>query len=591
MAESPKRRSIDIYERISRVITLGFLAAAVIAAAAAPVMAITWSNLPFPGFMVEPTLVANGNGGTDWPGSLLGIAYPQRVVRIAGAGVVNGPEYNAVLATLGFGDEVSFFTQLPDGTQRLYPMVRLVHFPQGEFTRLFWLPYLIGVAYLGIAIWMYRLRGMTRPGRAFVMFGLCTSIVCTLLFDLASTHAGAGVWTAAVAVIGGTLISLALRFPKEWAPVARRPWLLGVPYLFSIGLTLWGVNALANASAPWNYIAAWGYSYRYIGIGILLFLAMMVYRARAPGARVVRQQARIVLAGSMIGFAPIVIWALAPMFGRTVHFNVVLFLPGLLIFPLGVAIAIFRYRLLEVEVILNRTIFYGLLTAILAGVFSVMSGFTQQLFLRTTGRRTDAAIIMTTLVVVSLVEPIKQRTNAFVRTRFKDIPETTGEIKQLGEEVRAFLQMSDAEQLSGHLLTTVANGLRAENGAVSLYGSERLRVVGTYGRWNGDAHLVLPLQVNGVRYGMLAIGPRVDRSPYSQQECLVVADAVGRVAQSIHFATLLRGLMRTVPQGGDDEAPRGAASEPISAQPLELALGAAGLPFRRAAQHPTSSKP
>ena len=178
----------------------------------------------------------------------------------------------------------------------------------------------------------------------------------------------------------------------------------------------------------------------------------------------------------------------------------------------------------------------------LAGIFSVMTGFTQQLFLRTTGRRSDAAIIITTLVIVSLVEPIKQRANTFVRTRFKDIQETTEDLKQFGEEVRGYLQMNDAEQLTGHLLKTAAEGLRAQSGAVSLFNGGRLKLVHTHGRWNGDAHIVLPLQVDGVRYGMFALGPRQDQAPYTQYECKILEDAVGHVAQSIRLATMMRGL-------------------------------------------------
>lgn len=547
-----RTENIDIYERASRVITLGTLIIALCAAVAAPVMAVTWSNRPFPGFSVEPTLVVNGNDGSGWTGRQLGVSYPQRVIRIAGVEVANGAQYNAVLASQSIGANVSVFTELPDGSQRLYPAVPLVRYPISDLVRLFWLPYFIGLAYMFVAIWMHRLRGMTRPGRAFVMFSLCTSLVCMLLFDGSSTHVGAGVWTTALAVIGGTLISLALRFPKEWTPVARRPWLLGLPYLLSIGLALRGLNALADTSAPWNYIAAWGLSYRYTGIGILMFLGMMLYRASAPGAPVVRQQARIVLVASILGFVPIVIWALAPLFGRNIPFNAVLFLPGLLIFPLGVALAIFRYRLLEAEIIVNRTIFYGLLTAVLAGIFGVMTSFTQQLFLRTTGRRSDTAIIITTLVIVSLVEPIKIRANTFVRTYFKEFRETTEEIKQFGEEVKSYLQMSDAEQLTAQLLKTAAAGLRAQSGAVSLFNGDRLKVVHTYGRWNGDAHIVLPLQADGVRYGMLALGPRQDQEAYTQSECRILEEAIGHVSQSIRLAALMRSLPVVIGEGRDD---------------------------------------
>jgi len=63
-ALSPQK--MDILERVSRVITLAVFAVAFLFTLAAPILAISWSKIPFPGFLVEQTLVVNdriGEGG------------------------------------------------------------------------------------------------------------------------------------------------------------------------------------------------------------------------------------------------------------------------------------------------------------------------------------------------------------------------------------------------------------------------------------------------------------------------------------------------------------------------------------------------
>ena len=71
----------------------------------------------------------------------------------------------------------------------------------------------MGAVYLGIGIWIYRLRGQTRPGSTLALFCTVTALTCALLFDTMTTHRMTIVWSVAVALIGGVLIELALRFP------------------------------------------------------------------------------------------------------------------------------------------------------------------------------------------------------------------------------------------------------------------------------------------------------------------------------------------------------------------------------------------
>ncbi len=72
---------------ISHGITISLIVVALFIFLVTPFMAITWSRQPFPGFVVEHTLViANINGG-GWSGQKAGLNYPQRVISVDGESV------------------------------------------------------------------------------------------------------------------------------------------------------------------------------------------------------------------------------------------------------------------------------------------------------------------------------------------------------------------------------------------------------------------------------------------------------------------------------------------------------------------------
>jgi len=87
--------------------------------------------------------------------------------------------------------------------------------------------------------------------------------------------------------------------------------------------------------------------------------------------------------------------------------------------PLAIGLAILRYRLYEIDRIVNRALVYGALTAILAGVFAAATALSQRLFIAVAGQSSDAAIVLTTLVVVAINAPVRKRFDAVVDLYFK----------------------------------------------------------------------------------------------------------------------------------------------------------------------------
>ena len=100
------------------------------------------------------------------------------------------------------------------------------------------------------------------------------------------------------------------------------------------------------------------------------------------------------------------------------QFSFVLSMVALVGLPIAVGIAIFRYRLYEIDVVINRTLVYGPLTALLvlfylAGVVSL-----QYVFRALTGQESQIAIVASTLVIAALFTPLRRRIQSFIDRRF-----------------------------------------------------------------------------------------------------------------------------------------------------------------------------
>jgi hypothetical protein len=536
VSHSQPPRQIDYLERISRVIVLAAFAIALTSFILAPLLAIAWQRQPFPGFQVDQTLVVNANHGQGWGAEVTGIRYPERVVRVAGQRVATSQEFDRIIRSFQVGDRIQVFTISPDGSEHLYPDVKIIAFPRADMMRMFWLPYFVGWAYLAIGIWIYRLRGRTRPGRALAYFCIVTAIATALLFDVSTSHVLSLVWTISLAQIGGALISLAWRFPEEWFPVKYQPAILALPYLISLGLSARALLTLYDFTHPWAYVRTWEAGQRYAGLGSIIFIAVILYRAYAGRNTTVRRQARLMLVGSMAAFFPITLWFVAPLFDRPIAFNPIVFLPTLLFFPLSIGLAILRYQLWEIDNFISYAFVYGASTAILGGVFAALGGFTQLMFIATTGAKSDAAIVITTLIVATAFTPLKAKVQKFVDRNLSEAVDKTGELRAFGEQVRAFVAMNDVALLSQRLLAEAITALNAESGVLSVIMNDQLHPLHTRGKWKGNVALSVPLEFGGQRYGLLQLGPHRDDRPYSDAEGEAMQQVATQVAYAISLA-------------------------------------------------------
>jgi hypothetical protein len=91
---------------------------------------------------------------------------------------------------------------------------------------------------------------------------------------------------------------------------------------------------------------------------------------------------------------------------------------GVIGIPISIGIAILRYRLYEIDTLINRTLVYGALTAILVALYFSGIVVLQRVFVALTGEQSTLAVVASTLLIAALFNPLRRRIQGFIDRRF-----------------------------------------------------------------------------------------------------------------------------------------------------------------------------
>jgi len=255
----------------------------------------------------------------------------------------------------------------------------------------------------------------------------------------ASPRAGAA-WTAWAAswgfetLLGGMAIFFLLLFPDGRLPSPRWRPVAGLAFVsllaFAIGTAL-DPSVLA-ADYPWlsspidvqPAMASLAGGLALVGnAGIVVTVVLagwsLVWRYRRSDTTV-RLQIKWV---AYVGVGMAIAFSVASLqIGTASEIAWLIGLTLVAALPLAVAFAILRYRLLEIDRLISRTFVYGALTAILAGLYAASLRLFQGLFVAFTGNESDAALVLTTLVLATTLTPMKLRLEGFAGRHLADGP-------------------------------------------------------------------------------------------------------------------------------------------------------------------------
>ena len=553
-----------------------------------PVWALEYYRQPFVGVLLEPNNIVSKITAKDWSAHQAGAVWPEQLAALNGNPVKTVHQVNAFLANNGNAPVRLEFIQPAGGTRRV--QVIPDQMPVGNFISLFVIPYGVGLVFLAIGLWAYRLRGGLRASRALLVFAAAVSITTSTFFDMNTTHHVVVLWAVSLSVAASALIHLALVFPQQMRLVDRWPATRFIAWVFCLVFAIPVVSEIMAPTSPLAYITTWQYSYAYMAFAIGLFLALLVWRILRSDSPVIRQQSRVIIFGASLSFAPMMIFYLLPTaFSRTPQeFNASIYFPLLILLPLSITYAILRYRLLDVDRVLANILTYMLTTGVTLAVFyglvtllslairqtirpdnpllialyllalvlglSPLRRFVQRIIDRFFYRApADYRRVLNVLSSNLVITPDLERTLQLLSDQLQQALAPEKFIIYLCDDERALYVPHSREMRSVPELTSddpLIGAIRGADSALLFLPNRPLpdALVKSVTFHDLDCSAFVPLNYEGSLIGFMALGARRSGDPYTGDDLDFLGTVAGQSALALENARLFINLRHTLDQ-------------------------------------------
>jgi len=212
----------------------------------------------------------------------------------------------------------------------------------------------------------------------------------------------------------------------------------------------------------------------------------------------------------------------------------VLFILAFCPLPIAAGIAVLRYGLYEIDTIINRAIVYGLLTAIIAGLYTASIGLMQRVSKAVTGGDSEATIVVTTIVIVAAFTPIKSRLQILVDKRFKEAVDPRTRLQAFSTTLEQRLWPLDRRLALQRFVELVVSALGLPGGQVD-FERDEVRLTARSGQ---------PVPTDGADRWSTAASSGTSRltltvaakRPVSERDGQAVAEALAALVQQLDLA-------------------------------------------------------
>ncbi len=395
---------------------------------------------------------------------------------------------------------------------------------------------------------------LRRPGEpaALVLFvaasGILGATTWSFGLQISDLTGGVGFWlykvTTSVAFLLFyiAMLHFILIFPKRNALLARHRWwvwalyltpfaldaiYLSATYLTASNILLW----LGQANAAENIMVV------LLVVAIIAGITWSYWSNRDAETR--RKIRWVVFGGLLSGLAGLLLWELpGVVLGHPLISTNAL---GLLALPLpiAIAIAILHDHLFDIDTILNRTLVYGGLSGLIAGIYILIIGGLSTLF-QTRGNLLISLVAAGAVAV--LFQPLRLWLQRIVdRMMFGERDNPYAVLSDLGRRLETALA---PEAVLPTIVTTVAHALKLPSAAIAVRNGNQYAPGVEYGVPIG-APVVFPLVYQSETVGQLRVSPRAPDEPFTEADKHLLEDIAHQAGIAVHATRLTADLQQS----------------------------------------------
>lgn len=256
------------------------------------------------------------------------------------------------------------------------------------------------------------------------------------------------------------------RFVPRWSVVVAAAW------------ALWWLPTYFFSGSPFDFFTWPGIAFLgSFGVLMSAVCVAQVYRYRRVSTRAQRRQTKWVVSGivgagvgylvaRLVGYVYLSPSLTSPAAVLADLADGTLIFGSLLLLPVTLGIAVLRYHLFEIDIIIRRTLIYSIVTGTLATVYAISSIVLQAGFVAVTGQGSALAVVGSTLAIAALFAPVRSRVQATVDRRFfRRKYDAVRTLQAFGETLRSEV---DLIQLSSQLVAVVQQTMQPSQSSLWL---------------------------------------------------------------------------------------------------------------------------
>jgi signal transduction histidine kinase len=346
------------------------------------------------------------------------------ILSIDGIRLQDSRDIDFILSQKAIGDEVTYELRTAKGVEPV--RTRLIRYYEAAP------PVFLTIGILGfiIGFLVFFLRSGERQARIFYYATLAFGPAVMISGDLYGCHAGGG------SLLPGILFNFAYplapvllwRFSRTFTPRPEKNWFTyfwTVPLGFGAALNFGFLYSQLRPSLQAFRISQdWLFVFRaYLAIACVAAVVELVRAFRKSDSDMVRAQIKWILLGSVVGLSPFIFLYQMPQVIGGAGAEVIredTSCVFLVLIPVAIAIAVLKYRLMNVNIVINRSLVYSLLTVFTVGVYLLSAEALGHLFTRASLVQADWISLGAAFVAAMVFQPGRKRIQSLVdRTFFR----------------------------------------------------------------------------------------------------------------------------------------------------------------------------